>query len=64
MPDVEAPTSARAAAGDATADGQSTATAAPSNVSTADHSASNSIIPTWGTTEYVSLPDPGYQIGE
>jgi eukaryotic-like serine/threonine-protein kinase len=50
----------RADPGDATADGQVVA----SNLSTVDHSKSNSIIPTWGTTTYVSLPDPGYQIGE
>ena len=53
----------RADPGDATADGEA-ATQSPSNLSTHDHSKSNSIIPTWGTTEYVSLPDPGYQIGE
>jgi serine/threonine-protein kinase len=53
----------RADPGDATADGVA-ATLAPSNLSTVDHSKSNSIVPTWGTTTYVSLPDPGYQIGE
>ena len=51
----------RADPGDATADGQAQVA---SNLSTVDHSKSNSIIPTWGTTTYVSLPDPGYQIGE
>ena len=55
----------RADPGAPTADGDAhAATLAPSNLSTVDHSKSNSIIPTWGTTEYVSLPDPGYQIGE
>src|SRR3569832_2173046 len=55
----------RADPGAPTADGDAhAATLAPSNLSTGDHSKSNSIIPTWGTTEYVSLPDPGYQIGE
>jgi serine/threonine-protein kinase len=51
----------RADPGDATADGGVQGTLAPSNVSTADHS--NSIIPSWGTTTYASLPAPGYQIG-
>src|SRR3569833_1971555 len=55
----------RADPGAPTADGDAhAATLAPSNLSTVDHSKSNSIIPTWGTTEYVSLPAPGYQIGE
>ncbi|MEO6776865.1 MAG: protein kinase [Kofleriaceae bacterium] len=51
----------RADPGDATADGRPEGTLAPSNVSTADPS--NSIIPSWGTTTYASLPAPGYQIG-
>src|SRR3954470_21608955 len=53
----------RADPGDATADGIA-ATLVPSNLSTIDHSKSSSIVPSWGTTTYVSLPDPGYQIGE
>jgi len=65
MPEVEGSTiGTRADAGDATADGSKNdapGTLAPSNVSTSDHS--NSIIPSWGTTPYASLPEPGYQIG-
>ncbi|HET9991223.1 MAG TPA: serine/threonine-protein kinase [Kofleriaceae bacterium] len=63
MPEVEGSTiGTRADPGDATADGDAKGTLAPSNVSTAD--LSNSIVPSWGTSTYASLPDPGYQIGE
>jgi len=57
----------RAAAGEPTADGDiaglttKPASLAPS--ATAPTAAEETIVPSWGPSSFVSLPDPGYQIG-
>ena len=52
----------RAAAGDATADG----TRVPGPPSAPTHVATHelTLVPTVGVTEFVALPDPGYQLGD
>jgi len=52
----------RAAAGDATADGDlSRYSTEPASENTTGEA---TIVPTWGTSTIVALPDPGYQLGE
>jgi serine/threonine-protein kinase len=54
-------TRTRAAAGDTTAGGDGYATTEPGTENTTGEA---TIVPTWGVTSIVALPDPGYQLGE
>ena len=54
----------RAAAGDATADGNIAGlTTRPASVVHGGTVGDETIVPSWGPSSFVSLPDPGYQIG-